>query len=156
MTRQEILDRIARGADLQEADLRGTNLQEANLQGANLRGANLHGADLRGANLRGANLHAANLPGANLRGANLRGATLPTGEQFEQWIQTSLAVLYQAGGVPLAVVADAWNCHSWDNCPMAVAFGVHGIQGIPVKWQAQAAQFVLLFDAGLIQPPVLV
>ena len=81
MTREELEQKVAEGADLHGADLQGAYLQgadlhEAYLYRANLQRANLHGADLRGADLCGANLQGANLQGADLRGANLSRAYL--------------------------------------------------------------------------------
>ena len=74
MTRDEILQAVAKRADLYGADLRGADLRGADLRGANLRGAGLHEANLYGADLRGADLYGADLRGADLRGANLYGA----------------------------------------------------------------------------------
>src|SRR5262249_49372931 len=46
-----------------------------------------------------------------------------------------------------------WDCHEWTNCPMAEAFGVHDLSGVPLLLRPRADQFVQLFDAGLIPRP---
>jgi len=149
-----------RGADLRGADLVGANLRGAYLVGANLRGAYLGDADLVGANLRGAylgdaDLGDADLVGANLRGANLRDATMPGGETWEQYLADVVPALLVAGGRPLAEVATekAWVCHSWDNCPMAAAFGCDSIDGVPLLYRPRAVEFIQFFDARLIPRP---
>ncbi len=51
-------------------------------------------------------------------------------------------------------IAKAWDCHSWDNCPiMSVAFGVHEIASVPL-YRREAEFFVQLFDARLIPNPI--
>ena len=173
-----VLADILRGADLHSADLRGANLQgatlqEANLSGINLRGANLLGATLQDADLLGANLSCANLQDADLLGANLsfanlqdahlrdadleyatlEGAILPTGETYEEYLTHVVPALCTAAGAPLEEVVAAWDCHAWDNCPMAVAFGVHALSEIPLLYRPRVAQFMQLFDAGLLPLP---
>ena len=74
--KQTMIEAVASGANLRDANLWGANLRDANLRDANLGGANLRDANLRGANLRDANLWDANLRGANLWDANLWGANL--------------------------------------------------------------------------------
>ena len=144
-----------RGADLGDADLGGANLRGANLGGANLRGANLRGANLGGANLGGANLRGANLGGADLGGAkNAEMAWLETGETLAEYIREIVPALCTAGGKSFAEVAAAWDCHSWENCPMAVAFGVHEIGEIPILYRSRAEQFLRLFDARLLPRPI--
>ena len=117
------------------------------------RRANLRGADLRGADLRGANRGRANLTGANLRGANLRDAILETGETFRQYLDEVVPALCRVGGKTLEEVAATWDCHSWDNCPMAVAFGVHDLEQIPILHRPRARQFLRLFDARVLPRP---
>src|SRR5437667_95588 len=116
-----------------------------------LRGANLGGADLRGANLGGANLR-----GANLGGGNLRGATIPTGETWEQYLDSVVPAFLTAGGKRLEEVAteEHWNCHDWNNCPTAAAFPGCGIEAVPVLLRPRAEQFIQFFDARLIPRPV--
>jgi len=145
-----------RGADLRGAYLRGANLRDADLRDADLRGADLEGADLRGADLGGANLQDATLMGANLvsailAGANLQGCFLETGECFEDFCRDVVPALIQAGGHP--VPQQAWACHDWGNCPMAVAFGVRSIENIPRLYRPRVDQFIRLFDAGFIPTP---
>ncbi len=65
-----------RRARLSRVDLRGADLTEADLDGALLFGANLCGACLRGARFYVANLCGADLKGADLRSTYLRGADL--------------------------------------------------------------------------------
>ena len=146
------------GANLSGAYLSGANLRSAYLSGAYLSGANLSGADLSGAYLSGAylsgaNLSGANLSGANLSGADLSGAVMPEGYKWETYLVEVVPALCTAGGKALATVAAAWNCHSWDNCPMAVAFDVHDMSKIPPLYRAEAERFVRLFDCGLIPQP---
>jgi len=76
MTREELEQKVAEGADLHGADLQGAYLQGADLHEAYLYRANLFGAELYGADLHGADLCGAKLCGANLQGADLRGANL--------------------------------------------------------------------------------
>ncbi len=100
-----------------------------------------------------ADLHGADLQDANLLGADLRGAGIDTGETLAEYIRDVVPVLCMAGGKPLAEVAAAWDCHSWENCPMAVAFGVKGIEDVPAFYRPRARQFVQFFDARLIPRP---
>ena len=111
--------------------------------------------DLSGANLIGADLSRANLRDANLRGADLGGADLIDGFKWEQYLSELVPALLTAGGKTLAeVVTQSWDCHSWENCPMAVAFGVHEIADIPLLYQREAAFFIQLFDAKQIPNPL--
>jgi uncharacterized protein YjbI with pentapeptide repeats len=146
------------GANLDGAYLRGANLDGANLDGAYLRGAYLDGAYLDGAYLRGANLDGANLRGAYLDGANLDGAylgdntTIETGETWKQYLSAVVPALLVAGGRALSdmLTPKIWNCHSWDNCPMAEAFSTHTIEDVPLLYKPRAEQFMRYFDANLI------
>ena len=152
-------------ADLGCADLRGAYLRGAYLRGAYLRGANLGGADLRGAYLGGAYLGCANLGGAYLGGAYLRcaylrGAELDDSSEIEpgltwkQYQEELVPALLTAGGKSLAdAVKESWGCHSWNNCPMAVAFGVHELNQIPVLYRERARQFIQFFDARMLKKP---
>ena len=131
--------------DLSGADLRGAYLSDAYLSGANLSGANLSGAYLSHADL-----SRANLSRADLRDANLSG-----GFKWEQYLSELVPALLTAGGKTLAeVVTQSWDCHSWENCPMAVEFGVHEIADIPLLYQREAAFFIQLFDAKQIPNPL--
>ncbi len=115
----------------------------------------LSGANLSGASLRGANLSGVNLSGADLSGADLRGAILQTGERWEAYLVEVVPALLTAGGKSVAqiVASGAWQCHSWDNCPMAIAFGVNAPDKTPRLLHTRVEQFVQLFDAGLIPEP---
>ena len=182
LSRADLSDANLSGADLSRADLSDANLSDANLSGANLsgaylrgaylRGANLSGADLSGAylsdanlsgaNLSGANLGGANLGGADLGGANLRGADLDDawigeGVKWSTYIKDVVPALLTAGGKALpeqVCTATTWGCHSWQNCPMAEAFSVHDLSDIPPIYRAEAARFIQLFDADLIDNPL--
>ena len=151
------------GANLAHANLAHANLADANLGGANLAYANLADANLAYATLGGANLAYANLARANLAYANLayakelKGLILPTGEMWEKYLGEVVPALLQAGGKTMEqiVASGCWRCHSWDNCPMATAFGVHGTNECPILLRPRVEQFVQLFDAQLIPEPVL-
>ena len=129
--------------------------KRADLGGANLGGANLTGASLYGADLTRANLTRANLMRANLGGANLTWATLPEGITWEKYLAEVVPALLAAGGKAVADVlaAGAWDCHQWTNCPMAVAFGVDSLAGVPILLRPRADEFVRYFDAQLIPAP---
>jgi hypothetical protein len=142
------------GADLSGADFSGANLSRADLSRAYLLDADLSGADLSGADLSGANLSGANLSGANLSGANLSGAYLSDGMKWEKYLSELVPALCTAGGKTLEEVAAAWDCHSWQNCPMAVAFDVHYLEDVPVLYRREAEFFVMLFDAKIIPNPL--
>ena len=132
------------------------NLSSANLRFANLSSANLSFADLSSADLSSANLRSANLSFADLSSANLSFANLPTGERWERYLSEVVPALLKAGGKPLEIVCadEHWNCHGWDNCPMAAAFGVKGASETPLLLQPRVEQFVQLFDAGQIPNPL--
>jgi len=141
------------GANLYGANLTGAYLYGAYLYGANLEGANLTGANLYGAYLYGAYLYGANLYGANLTGAYLEETTiLETGETWKVYLKEVVPALLVAGGKVLKdmLVPKIWECHSWDNCPMAEAFSVHNIDKIPALYRPRAEQFIRYFDAKLI------
>jgi hypothetical protein len=141
------------GANLDGANLVGANLDGANLVGANLVGANLSYATLRRANLDGANLDGANLVGANLDNSKLSDETrLPGNFNFKEYVEVVVPALCVAGGKQLDDVANptVWNCHSWENCPMAEAFGVHSIAAVPALYRPIANFFVQMFDAHLL------
>ena len=165
------------GADLSRANLRGADLQVANLSGADLSRASLSravlrwadlsranlneadlsraklsGADLNGASLSEANLSGASLSGAKLSGASLSRAVLPNGETYEDFI-AAMPRLLTAGGKTVNEVAQHWDCHSWENCPMRAAFGASSLIDVPEEWRERANLFVTLFDAGVLPCP---
>ena len=171
LSRANLADANLSGANLSAADLTDTNLSGADLTGAclswsHLTYANLTWADLTKANLTGTNLNHANLTGANLVGvdlratnlnhANLTGATLTNGETFEYFVQHTVPWLLTAGGKPLEEVASDknWACHSWRNCPIAVAFRTNNTANVPEEYREAAGLFITLFDAKLIPRPV--
>ena len=106
-----------------------------------------------------ADLRSADLSGADLRSAVLSGAWLSDGVQWEEYLTDVVPALCTAGGRTLAEVAteEHWNCHSWNGigvgCPMAAAFGVKELSGIPALYRGQAERFIQLFDALLIPRP---
>jgi hypothetical protein len=71
----------------------------------------------------------------------------------ESFVRDLVPELLTAGGKSLAAVADHWECHSWGNCPIAFAFSVDGIDGVPVEWRAAARWFIELFDSGRVPKP---
>ena len=85
----------------------------------------------------------ADLSGADLSGASLSWAT------WERYTTEIVPALLKAGVLPLAdlVTPEHWDCHSWDNCPMAAAFGVNELAKVPALHRLEAARFVELFDA---------
>ncbi len=127
------------------------NLSSADLSSANLRLANLSSADLSSADLRSANLSSANLSSADLSSA--KNFRLPTGELWSEYLTQTVPALLTAGGKSLAEVAtvEHWECHGWDNCPMAAAFSVKSLDEIPILHRPRASQFVQLFDAGQLK-----
>ena len=106
-------------------------------------------ADLRDAVLQAvaadANLRDADLTGANLRDA--KSVRLPTGELLDEYFNQTLPALLTAAGKSLDSFKPHWECHSWDNCPMAHAFDAHDLSGVPLLLRPRAQQFVKLFDA---------
>ena len=140
--------------------LAGQKGTRADLRGADLRGADLTGADLTCADLTDADLRSAVLTGAVLTRAVLTDADLPAGYRWEAYLAEVVPALLMAGGKPLADVLAAlkarggWAaCHQWSNCPLHEAFGADGLDGVPPLYRWEAAQFVQLFDAGLIPEP---
>ena len=122
---------------------------------ANLTWAYLTRANLTWAYLTRANLTGANLTRADLTGANLTGATrLPTGETWGEYVDQVVPALLTAGGKSLGSCREHWECHTWENCPMAWAFDCSGLEGVPLLLRQRAEQFVQLFDAGLIPCPL--
>jgi hypothetical protein len=61
--------------------------------------------------------------------------------------------LLTAGGASMAEVIPAWNCHSWENCPLHVAFGVTSTEQLPIALRDEGNRFLALFDANLIDAP---
>ena len=84
----------------------------------------------------------------------MENAHLETGETFREYIDDVLPAFLTAGGKSLEEVAAGWECYSWDNCPVAIAFGCHAIDGVPKLLRPRAEQFIRLFDARLLPNPV--
>jgi Pentapeptide repeats (8 copies) len=143
---------IKSGADLRYADLRYADLRYADLSYANLSYANLSYANLSYANLRSANLRSANLRSANLRSA--KNLILPTGETWEQYLTETVPALLTAGGKSISSFKEHWECHEWNNCPMAHAFDVHELKDVPILLRPRAEQFIQFFDGGQIPWPL--
>jgi hypothetical protein len=143
------------GVTIYEAEA-ATILELLNLavkDSVNLYRANLNGANLNRANLDGASLDGASLNGANLDGASLNGATIiETGETWKQYLSEIVPALLIAGGRALADVLtrEHWDCHSWENCPMAAAFSTKSVSGVPLLLKPRADQFIRYFDSKLI------
>ena len=79
---------------------------------------------------------------------------MPQGETWEQYLSEVVPALLVAGGQDLSAVAcqEHWDCHDWNNCPMAAAFGITNGEG-PRLLQPRIREFVQFFDAGLIPMP---
>lgn len=60
------------------------------------------------------------------------------------------------GGRSLEAVCapEHWDCHEWGNCPTHAAYGASGINGVPEPFRVEAAIFIGLFDARLLQNPL--
>ena len=152
-TLKEALD-AHRAWILNKEDGKRADLSRAYFSGENLSGANLSGAYLRDANLSRANLSRTDLSGANLIGVKLSGAKLENGLSWEKYLSEVVPALCVAGGKSLEEVAAVWDCHSWKNCPMHIAFGVNSIEKIPALYQFEADRFVRFFDQKLIPRPI--
>ena len=115
--------------------------------------ANLRSANLSSANLRSANLSYANLSSADLSYANLDDSTpIDTGETWKEYKEQTVPALLIAGGKALRdVIEQSWDCHSWENCPMAVAFDVHKVEDVPILYRPRAEQFIRYFDAKMLK-----
>ena len=113
--------------------------------------------DLREVDLRCADLSGADLREADLHKADLREAKLVCGETWEQYLDEVVPTLLTAGGKTLKdiVIADAWECHHWGNCPMAIAFSVVCIEDAPKLYWPRIKEFIQYFDALLIPCPII-
>ena len=74
----------------------------------------------------------------------------------EAWERDRLIPLLTATGKSVSDVlaTGCWDCHSWENCPMHVVFGVNSTEQIPKQWRSDAAIFIGLFDANILAKPV--
>ena len=143
------------GANLSGAYLRGANLSDTDLSGVNFSRANLSRTDLSGADLRGTDLEYANLRCANLSNVKLESAKLEKDLSWERYLSEVVPALCIAGGKSLEEVAEVWECHSWENCPMHIAFGVNSLKEVPAIYQFEAQRFVRFFDQKLIPNPIM-
>ena len=138
--------RVKLGLAVKVAFKSGADLRDANLSGANLRDADLSGADLSGADLSDADLSGAK---------NVGDFTMSDGLKFSEYLRDVVPALLTAGGKTVKEIVDsgAWDCHSWDNCPMHVAFGIEDANEAPPLLRARVKEFVQFFDAKLIPVP---
>lgn len=89
---------------------------------------------------------------ARLDGANFPDSlVIDTGETWQEYREYTVPALLEAGGHPVG--KSAWGCYSWENCPMAQAFGVHEISQIPILYRPRVKQFIRFFDARLLPAP---
>ncbi len=91
--------------------------------------------------------------GTYLYGARLDpNTTTETGETWKQYLGEVVPALLTAGGKSLSdvLIPQHWDCHDWENCPMAAAFQANGIGGVPILLKPRAEQFIRYFDAKLI------
>lgn len=65
-----------------------------------------------------------------------------------------MPALLTAGGKSLESFAEHWQCHTWNNCPVAHAFDTRDLSGVPPLLRPRAEQFIQFFDAGLIPWPL--
>lgn len=80
---------------------------------------------------------------------------IETGETWKEYKEQVVPALLTAGGKTLQeVVEKGWNCHSWQNCPMAEAFSTHDLSGVPILLRPRAEQFIKFFDSNLLPRPV--
>jgi hypothetical protein len=95
----------------------------------------------------------ANLTGADLTDADLTDAILPNGKTLSEYSEWLTEGLLTQGGKSLSEVVAAWDRHTWEGCPMHVAFNASGLAAVPECWRAEAATFVALFDGGHLPEP---
>jgi uncharacterized protein YjbI with pentapeptide repeats len=158
ISKVSLRDAVLRGADLRYAVLSGAVMSSAILIGADMSDADLSDADLSGAVLSDADLSGAVLSDAVLIGAVMSGdCTMADGLKFSQYVNDVVPALLTAGGKTLETIlaSGCWECHSWNNCPMAVAFGIDAPSKGPPLLRARIKEFVQLFDAKLIPKPTL-
>jgi hypothetical protein len=76
----------------------------------------------------------------------------PIAAKVEKFVATDLTPLLAAGNrLQEALKPEHWECHEWQNCPMAAAFGVRNLEQVPAEWREKAEFFVGQFDCGLIR-----
>jgi len=81
--------------------------------------------------------------------------TMRDGMLFSEYLRDVVPALLTAGGKTIeeVVASGAWDCHSWDNCPMHVALNIRDSSEAPPLLRARVHEFVKLFDGGLIPKP---
>jgi len=111
----------------------------------------LSSADLSSANLRYANLSSADLSYAK----NLGDWTMPDGIKWSQYLSAVVPALLTAGGKTMDEIqaSGCWDCHSWENCPMHVAFGIGTPDEGPPLLRARIVEFIQFFDGRMIPAP---
>lgn len=167
------IDTSLRNADLINVVFRSCELANVDLTTACLRSAKFIDCNISNCDFAGANLTnvTANFSMMHCRfdGANLQGTDFSLGDEadgnsisdktvlscgvpYDEFLSDVVPYLLQAGGVPLEKTMGevTWDCHSWDNCPMRVAFNASGNNEIPPQFRPLAKQFIELFDFGLI------
>jgi hypothetical protein len=101
----------------------------------------------------------------NAEYADLSGCAALTAEKIKgpliakirAFVNADLISLLSAGGrIEEALKPEHWECHEWQNCPMAAAFGVVNLDQIPSKWRDKAEFFARQFDCGLIRREMVV
>ena len=100
------------------------------------------------------------LPNAPEGVRSLSGCTALTAKKIKgpliakirAFVNADLIPLLSAGGrIEEALKPEHWECHEWQNCPMAAAFGVVNLDQIPSKWRDKAEFNARQFDCGLIR-----
>ncbi|HEY2497326.1 MAG TPA: hypothetical protein VGK24_09675, partial [Candidatus Angelobacter sp.] len=85
-------------------------------------------------------------------GLSLDDINAPIIAKTKTFIEADLVPLLKAGGrFDEVMKPEHWTCNDWNNCPMAAAFGVDGLEGIPSEWREKARFFIARFDSGLIR-----
>jgi len=80
---------------------------------------------------------------------------MPDGMLFSTYKRDVVPALLTAGGKTMDEIraSGCWDCHTWTNCPMHVAFGISSPEEGPILLRSRIKEFVDLFDAGLIPAP---
>lgn len=162
---------VFKRCDLGLASFRGASLVRATFINCDLHDTSFNNADLRAAYICECRMspvfHKTDLRGARIvsrldsrpmfSNCQFDGSTDITGETWATYTQKVVPALLTAGGKTLEEVVGSgcWDCHSWDNCPLHVAFGAKELAELPLLLQARASQFLWLFDQGLIPQPAI-
>lgn len=137
---------VFKDSRLERVNLQKTLLQEAVFQGSELVRCDLSDADMSGALFD----FQLSLHGKHNRISNL--TVLPSGVTWGEYLDQVLPYLLQSGRVPLVEVMkkEIWECHSWENCPMRVLFGVAYETDVPPQLRNLAREFINLYDGRLL------